>query len=199
MNVLNRAANILLEPQREWSAIARERSDPKSLYLGYVAILTILPAAATLISTSLVGSVGLGRLGAGVALQAALAGYVMSLAMVLLVAFVATALAPRFGGQGDFGQALKLTGCALTASWVTGIVTILPVVGWLVSLLGGLYSLYLVQIGAPQLMQMPERAAVGFGILLVALAVVITFAIGAALVAMFGMGAVGMMGAIGRS
>jgi hypothetical protein len=198
MNALNRAANILLEPQSEWSAIARERSDPKSLYLGYVAILAVLPAAATLISTSLVGSIGFGRLGPGVALQAALAGYLMSLAMVLVVAFAASALAPRFGGEGDFGQALKLTAYALTASWVTGIFTILPVVGWLLSLLGGLYSLYLVQIGAPQLMRMPERAAVGFGILLVALAVVITFAIGGILAAMFGMGAIGMMGAIGR-
>ncbi len=198
MNVLNRAANILLAPQSEWPAIARERSDPKSLYVGYVAILAILPAAATLISTSLVGSVGFGRLGLGVALQAALAGYLMSLAMVLVIAFVASALAPRFGGQGDFGQALKLTAYALTASWVTGVFTILPVVGWLISLLGGLYSLYLLQIGAPQLMRMPERAAVGFGIVLVALAVVITFAIGAGLAAMFGMGAIGMMGAIGR-
>ena len=198
MNALNRAANILLEPQNEWSAIARERSDPKSLYFSYIAILAILPAAATLISTSLVGSIGFGRLGAGVAVQAALAGYLMSLAMVLVIALVASVLAPRFGGQGNFGQALKLTAYALTASWVTGLFTILPVVGWLISLLGGLYSLYLVQIGAPQLMQMPERAAVGFGILLVAMAVVITFAIGAALAAMFGMGAIGMLGAIGR-
>lgn len=198
MNVVNRAANILLEPQSEWSAIARERSDPRSLYLGYVAILAILPAAATLISTSVVGSIGFGRLGAGLALQAAIAGYLMSLVMVLVIAFAATALAPRFGGEGDFGQALKLTAYALTASWVTGIFTILPVVGWLISLLGGLYSLYLVQIGAPELMRMPERAAVGFGILLVAMAVVITFAIGALLAAMFGMGAIGMMGAIGR-
>lgn len=198
MNVVNRAANILLEPQSEWSAIARERTDPKSLYLGYVAILAVLPALATLVSTSLVGSIGFGRLGAGVALQAALAGYLMSLVMVLVIAFAASALAPHFGGRSDFGQALKLTAYALTASWVTGIFTILPVVGWLISLLGGLYSLYLVQIGAPELMRMPERAAVGYGIVLVAMAVIVTFAIGAALAAMFGMGAIGMMGAIGR-
>jgi hypothetical protein len=198
MNVLNRAANILLAPQSEWSAIARERSDPKSLYLGYVAILAILPAAATLVSTALVGSVGFGRLGPGLALQAAVTGYLLSLAMVLVIAFAASALAPRFGGRGDFGQALKLTAYALTASWVTGVFTVLPVVGWLISLLGGLYSLYLVQIGAPQLMRMPERAAVGFGILLVAMAVIITFVIGGVLAAMFGMGAIGMIGAIGR-
>ena len=198
MNALNRAANILLEPQSEWSAIARERSDPKSLYLGYVAILALLPAAATLISTSLVGSIGFGRLGPGLALQAALAGYVLSLAMVLVIAFVAAVLAPRFGGHNDFEQALKLTAYALTPSWVTGVFTILPVVGWLISLLGGLYSLYLVQIGAPQLLHMPERGGIGFGILLVALGVVITFAIGAVLAATFGMGAVGMMGSIGR-
>jgi hypothetical protein len=198
MNAVNRATNILLAPEAEWSAIAHERSDPKSVYLGYVAILAILPAAATLISTSVVGSLGFGRLGAGVALQAALAGYVLSLALVLLIALVANLLAPRFGGRSDFDQALKLTAYALTASWVAGIFTILPVVGWLISLLGGLYSLYLLQLGAPQLMKMPERSAVGYGILLVAIGVVITFLIGAALAATFGMGAIGMMGAIGR-
>jgi hypothetical protein len=198
MNAVNRATNILLAPETEWPAIARERSDPKSLYLGYVAILAILPAAATLVSTSLVGSLGFGRLGAGVALQAALAGYVLSLALVLVIALAANLLAPRFGGQSDFDQALKLTAYALTASWVAGIFTILPVVGWLISLLGGLYSLYLLQLGAPQLMKMPERSAVGYGILLVAIGVVLTFLVGAALAATFGMGAIGMMGAIGR-
>lgn len=198
MNAVHRATNILLQPESEWSAIAHERSDPQSLYLGYIAILALLPAAATLISTALIGSLGFGRLGASVALQAALAGYVLSLAMVLLLAFIANALAPRFGGRSDFHQALKLTAYALTASWVAGIFTILPVVGWLISLLGGLYSLYLLQVGAPQLMKMPERGAVGYGIALVAIGVVITFLIGAALAAMFGMGAIGMMGAIGR-
>ena len=198
MNAVNRAANILLEPQNEWAAIAHERSDPKALYLGYIAILAILPAAATLISTWLVGSLGFGRLGARVALQAALTGYVLSLAMVLAIALVANLLAPRFGGRSNFDQALKLTAYALTASWVAGIFTILPVVGWLVSLLGGLYSLYLLQVGAPQLMKMPERDAVGYGIALVAIGVVITFLIGGAIAATFGMGAIGMMGAIGR-
>jgi hypothetical protein len=198
MNAVNRATNILLQPQSEWSAIAHERSDARSLYLGYIAILAILPAAATLISTWLVGSLGFGRLGAGVALQAALTGYVLSLAMVLVLALVANHLAPRFGGRSDFDQALKLTAYALTASWVAGIFTILPVVGWLISLLGGLYSLYLLQVGAPQLMKMPERDAVGYGIALVAIGILITFLIGAALAATFGMGAIGMMGAIGR-
>ena len=198
MNAVNRATNILLQPQSEWSAIAHERSDPKALYLGYIAILAILPAAATLISTWLIGSLGFGRLGARVALQAALTGYVLSLAMVLAIALVANLLAPRFGGRSSFDQALKLTAYALTASWVAGIFTILPVVGWLISLLGGLYSLYLLQVGAPQLMKMPERDAVGYGIVLVAIGVVITFLIGAALAATFGMGAIGMMGAIGR-
>ena len=198
MNAVNRATNILLQPQSEWSAIAHERSDVRSLYSGYIAILAILPAAATLISTWLVGSLGFGRLGAGVALQAALTGYVLSLAMVLVLALVANQLAPRFGGRSDFDQALKLTAYALTASWVAGIFTILPVVGWLISLLGGLYSLYLLQVGAPQLMKMPARDAVGYGIALVAIGVVITFLIGAALAAAFGMGAIGMMGAIGR-
>ncbi len=198
MHAVNRATNILLQPESEWSAIARERSDPRSLYLGYIAILAILPAAATLVSTGLVGSLGFGRLGPGLAVQAALTGYVLSLVMVLILALVANVLAPRFEGRSNFDQALKLTAYALTASWVAGIFTILPVVGWLISLLGGLYSLYLLQLGAPLLMKMPERKAIAYGVLVVAIAVVITFLIGAGLAAAFGMGAIGMMGAIGR-
>ena len=38
MNAVNRATNILFQPQSEWSAIAHERSDARSLYLGYVAL-----------------------------------------------------------------------------------------------------------------------------------------------------------------
>jgi hypothetical protein len=190
--------NILLQPRSEWPAIADERTDAAALYLRYVVILAALPAVANFVGTALIGSLVSGRLSAGVALQAAVMGYVLSLAMVFVLGIAADALAPYFGGKADLQQALKLVAYALTASWVAGVLTFLPVVAWLIALLAGLYSLYLFHLGAPLLMRVPEREAISYTVALFAIAIVIAFLVGTLIAAMFGMRAIGMMGAIGR-
>jgi hypothetical protein len=198
MNLVTRAINILLQPRSEWPAIAEERTDPAALYLRYVAILAALPALAGFVSTALVGTLASGRLSAGVAVWAAVASYVLSLVMVAVMGVIADALAPRFGGRRALDQALKLVAYSLTASWVAGLLTFLPVVAWLITLLAGLYTLYLVGLGAPLLMKVPEREAIGYAVALFAIAIVIAFLLGTLIVATFGMGAIGMMGAVGR-
>jgi hypothetical protein len=198
LNFVTRVINILVQPRSEWPVIAEERTDPAMLYLRYVAILAALPAVASFVSTAFVGSLAGGRLSTGVALQAALTGYVLSLGMVFVLGLVADALAPRFGGRRDLHQALKLVAYALTASWLAGLFTFLPVVSWLITLLAGLYTLYLFHLGAPLLMKVPEREAIGYTVALFAIAIVIAFLIGTLIAAMFGMKAIGMMGAIGR-
>jgi hypothetical protein len=197
MNLVTRVINILVQPRSEWPAIADERSDPAQLSV-YVAILAALPAVAAFVTTALVGTLARGRLGAGIAFQAALTGYVLSLGMVFVLGLVADTLAPRFGGKRDLQQALKLVAYALTASWVAGLFTFLPVVAWLISLLGNLFILYLFHLGVPVLMKVPEREAIGYTVAFFAIAIVIAFLVGTLVAAMFGMGAIGMMGAIGR-
>ncbi len=198
MNLVTRVINILVQPRTEWPAIADERTNPAALYLGYVAILAALPAVAGFVSTALVGTLASGRLSPGVALSAALTSYALSLGMVFVMGLIADALAPRFGGLRTLDQALKLVAYSLTPSWVAGLFTFLPVVAWLITLLAGLYSLYLFHLGAPLLMKVPEREATGYTVALFAIAIVIAFLIGTLIAAMFGMGAIGMMGAIGR-
>jgi hypothetical protein len=198
MNLITRVINILLQPRSEWPAIADERTDPVKLYLGYVAILAALPAVAGFVATAMVGTLASGRLSTGTALTAALTSYVLSLAMVFVMGFVANALSLRFGGRPALDQALKLVAYSMTAAWVAGIFTFLPVVAWLITLLAGLYSLYLFHVGAPTLMKVPERDAIGYTVAVYAIAIVIAFLIGTLIAAVFGMGAIGMMGAIGR-
>jgi hypothetical protein len=198
MNPVTRVINILMQPRSEWPAVADERTDPATLYLRYVAILAALPALASFVSTALVGTLAAGRLGAGIALQAALIGYVLSLAMVFVMGIVADAVAPRFGGRGALDQALKLVAYSLTPSWVAGLFTFLPVVSWLITLLAGLYSLYLFHLGAPLLMRVPERDTIGYTVSFFAVGILAAFLVGTLIAAMFGMRAIGMMGAIGR-
>src|SRR4029078_11116845 len=76
-------------------------------------------------------------------------GYVLSLASVYVLALIVDALAPNFGSQKNFIQALKLSVFAMTAAWLAGIFSLLPAL----SILGllGLYSLYVLYLGMPVL------------------------------------------------
>ncbi|MDA8110734.1 MAG: YIP1 family protein [Betaproteobacteria bacterium] len=106
-----------------------------------------------------------------------------------MVAIIADALAPRFEGQKSIVQALKLTAYAMTASWVAAIFVIVPLLGWIVSLLGMLYSLYLFYLGVPTLMKVPARKALGYTAVVVLVAIVISLVIGMINAILFGIGA----------
>lgn len=194
MNLVDRVRNMLLQPKTEWAAIEPEQTDPKTLYTSYIAILAIIPAAAGLIAMVLfAGPFGV-RVGLGSALGSAIVQYVLSLVMVFIVAFIADILAPGFDGHKNLNQALKLTAYAMTAAWVAGVFVILPGVGWLLSLLGSLYSLYLFFLGAPLLMKVPDQKATGYTVVVIVAAIIVGIVIGMINASMLGMGPAGMMG-----
>lgn len=194
MNLVERARNILLTPQTEWVAIEAEPTDPKTLYTSYIAILALIPVVAGLIVTVFFASLFGSRMGIGLAIGAALTQYVLSLIMVFAVAFIADALAPTFDGQKNLNQALKLVAYSMTSAWVAGVFVVIPVLGWLVSLLGSLYSLYLFFLGAPILMKVPEAKVVAYTAVVVVVAIVVGFAIAMINASIIGMGAVGVVG-----
>ncbi|MEK6594513.1 MAG: Yip1 family protein [Pseudomonadota bacterium] len=194
MNLVDRVKNILLQPQSEWQVIEPEQTNPQSLYTSYIMILALIPAVAGLVGTAFIASYFGGRIGLGFVLGAAIMQYVLSLVMVFVVAFIADLLAPGFDGQKNLNQALKLTAYAMTAAWVAGIFAIIPLLGWLLSLLGSLYSLYLFYLGVPLLMKVPAAKAVGYTVVVVLAAIIIGLVIGMINASILGMGAVGMMG-----
>jgi len=194
--IVMRVIHILAQPRSEWPVIKQERTDLQTLYLQYVAILAVIPAVAGFIANAFVGTLTAGRVSVGDAFGAAVAGYVMSLIMVFVMALIADSLAPTFGGRKNIDRALKLIAYSMTASWVAGAFAFIPVLGWLISLLGGVYALYLFYLGAPILMKTPESKTIGYTAVTVAIAIVIGFVMGAISVAIFGAG--GMMGGMGR-
>jgi hypothetical protein len=189
MKLVERVKNILLQPKTEWTVIEPEATDAKALYLNYVAIVAIIPAAASFLSLVLFTSPFGMRAGIGWALMGALAQYVLTLVMVF-----ADVLAPSFDGRKNLNQALKLTAYAMTAAWVAAVFVIIPGVGWLVVLLGTLYSLYLFFLGTQVMMKVPEQKAVGYTIVVVVAAIIVSFVIAMFQAAMLGGGAGGMMG-----
>ena len=105
------------------------------------------------------------------------AGAPLSLASVYVVALIVDALAPNFGSQKNFLQALKLVAFSMTAAWLAGIFSLLPAL----SILGllGLYSLYVLFLGLPILMKTPEDKVIPYFVVILIAAVVVNVVIGA--------------------
>ena len=114
-----------------------------------------------------------------------------------LIAWLVDVLAPTFGGQRDPLRALKLTAYSYTAAWVAGILQIVPALGVL-ALLAGCYGLYLLYLGLPVLMRCPKEKSLGYTIVLILCAIVVSAVIGIlSTCAATGLGLAGI-GAMGR-
>lgn len=197
--LIARVKSILLTPKSEWPVIAAEPATVKGLYTGYIMILAAIPAVFGFIKGSLIGHSVFGvsvstPLLAG--LVAMVVGYVLSLVMLYVVALIINALAPTFGGTKDQVQALKAAAYAWTAAWVAGIAVVVPWLGWLVMLAGGIYSIYLLYLGLPHTMKCPQDKAVGYTAVSVIIAVVLSW-IMAAIVGALTMTGAGLAGAAG--
>jgi len=163
-----RVQNMIMKPAAEWDVIAPEPASVGGLYTGYACILAAIPAIATILS-----SVLFLHLGAVFGILSAVLSYVLGLAGVYLIAFIVDALAPSFGAEKSQIQALKLVIYAYTASWVAGIALIIPILGGLIALAGGIYSLYTLYLGFPKLMKNPADKTVGYFVVTIVVAIVV--------------------------
>lgn len=175
MNVVERAKAIVLRPKEEWEVIEGETHTVQDLYTGYVMILAAIPAVAGFIGMSVVGMGGWGafyRVPLAHGLGVLVLSYLLSLASVYVLALIIDAMAPTFNGVKDFPQALKIAAFAPTAAWVAGAFTMIPALG-ILSLLGALYSLYVLYLGLPRLMNASDDKALPYTVLVIAVAIVV--------------------------
>jgi len=203
MNIVDRVKNILLTPKTEWPVIEAEQTDVKSLYLGYIMILAAIPAIASVISSMLIGGMvgavaGRAGIGAGMtggfAIGHAIVSYIISLIVVFVVALIVDALAPTFGGTKSQINALKLVAYSATAGWIASIAAVIPFLGWIIAIIGSLYGIYLLYLGLPVLMKCPQDKAVVYLVVIVIVYLVLTWILGALLVAgIFGTAMMGGM------
>jgi hypothetical protein len=170
--LIARVQRLLLSPATEWDTIAGEAADVQKIYVNYVGPLLIASAIAGALSLLFFG------FGFGTTIQLLLTQIVLGLIGVYVVAFVINALAPTFGATPDMGQAFKLAAYAPTAAWVGGIFQIVPMIGSIVAIVGGLYSLYLLYVGLPKLMRPPEDKVVIYILAIIGVMIVIYLAIG---------------------
>ena len=180
--LLQRVLDILMRPRDTWLQIDAEDGNPARIYLSYLVFLAAIPAVAGFIGYSLIGVGAFGisvRVPVVQGLVSMVVGYVLSLAMVYVLALIANMLAPRFQAQQDMGSAFKLVAYASTAGMLGGVFSILPSLAML-GLLAALYSVYLIYTGIPVLMKAPQEKAVGYTAALVVCGILAGIVVGLA-------------------
>lgn len=189
--IVARAKAILTRPRSEWPVIAGETTTVANIYRDYLVWLAAIPVVCMFIKGSLIGYSAFGvtvRTGIASGIGRMVVGYVLGLALVYVVALIVNALAPTFGAQKNQTQALKAVGYAYTAAWIAGIGMLIPWLGWLVMIAGGVYSIYLLYLGLPETMHCPPEKAAGYTAVTVVVAVILAWILALILGGLFAAG-----------
>jgi hypothetical protein len=180
MPPIERIKAILTSPRTEWPRIESESATVGGIVRHWLVWLAAIPAIATFVGFSLVGVGAFGvtvRVPILAGLVQAVVGVALSVAMVWIVAKIADALAPRFGGRSDFVAAFKLVAYGATASMVAGVFYLLPALSVL-ALVGALWSVWLLYVGVPVLMKVPAERALAYTAVLIVCAMLAGLVVG---------------------
>ena len=166
MWLIERAKAIVLRPQSEWKVIEQEPETLRDLLVSYVAILATIPEVARFLGQSFIG----GYTPLVPSLIRAIVVYLVTFAMVYIIAGVIDLLAPRFGGEKNFANAVKLSVYSHTPLWLAGIFLLIPGLNFLLIL--GVYGVYLLWTGLPLLMRVPTEKALPYAVVVTACALI---------------------------
>lgn len=192
MNIVQRATNITLNPVSEWGVIEPEVTTPGDLYKTYIIPLSAIPVVCTFIGTTMIGTtlpfIGNFRTPIGVGATTLVMSFLFGLLSIFLISLIIDALAPSFGGQKNSMQALKATAYAFTPAWLAGVLSIIPMLG-ILSIVASVYSVYVLYKGLPVLMKAPTERAMGYTIVTVICAIVLSIVMGAISASVVGLSA----------
>jgi len=198
--LIARVKAILMTPKTEWPVIAAEPATVADLYKNYIIWLAAIPVVCRFIKGSFIGY---GAFGIGYTVPVAtgitgmVVGYALSLALVFVVAMIVDALAPTFGGQKNQVQAMKAVAYSWTASWVAGVATLIPWLGWLIALAALAYGIYLLSLGLPATMKSPPDKAAGYTAVTIILAIILGWIVSIVVGGIVGTGALMSGAALG--
>ena len=178
--MIGRIQRLLTSPKTEWPVIDAEPMTVQGILTGWVAPLAAIGPIARLIQgqvfpMSVFGITWRPPL-VGAVVTAVLA-WVLTIVLTYVWALVIDALAPSFGGTKNPISALKVAAFSATAGWIGAVLGILPFLGML-AILFVIYNIYLLWIGGPLLMKVPQDKAPGFVIVSILVGFVAVFVAG---------------------
>ena len=173
-SLVERAKAIILTPKDEWPKIAAETTSQRNILVQYAIPLAAIGPVAELIGRAVIGlDIGIATIRFPIvsSVIAAAVNFGIAIAGVYIVAVIANALAPHFGGISSKENSFKLAVYSMTAAWISSIFYIYQPLFFFVIL--GSYSIYILFNGVSLLMKIPEDKAAGYSALLIISAAII--------------------------
>ena len=160
--ILNHIWGLYAHPLREWRTID-ERHESLPYSLSHILLVALIPAVCAYYASAHLGwSIGAREsiyLTRESALAMAVVMYFGLIAGVCALAYIVHWMAKTFGAAPTFTQSLELAAYTATPVLMAGVGALYPEL-WFVSMvfLGGVaYSVYLLYVGVPILMHIPEE------------------------------------------
>lgn len=202
MAMVDRVKNICLTPNTEWPVIAAEPATSGGLITGYAA-----PLIGVGVIAGLIGSLVFGFFAAFFAVTfTAVLTFVFQVIGLFIMAFIINFWAPKFAGQANGAQAMKIAVYTMTPIWLLSVLRVIPLFGFLVNFLllplACLYGIYLMYLGLAPVMKTTADKAVGYTVAIVATCFALGVAVSIVLMitAAMGIASLGMMsGGFGNS
>jgi hypothetical protein len=180
-NLAARAKAILVEPKAEWPKIAAETESVQSVFTRYVVPLAAIGPVCGFIGGQVFGiNAIIVRIHPSLmtGLSTAITAYVLSLLSIFVVAWVASFLADKFGGQENYPRAFRLCAYAFTAAYLAGVFQILPALA-ILALIAACYGIYLFYLGSTPMMGVPQDKAAGYTAVTILGVIVVYLIVGA--------------------
>lgn len=182
MSQAHKLWQLLIAPRIAWQRIACEPQTTRELYARHVLPLAAIGPACSFIGMALIGidvpRLGHYRVPLPSGLAHALVSYSLTLFAVFVLAKLIDALSAHFSARPDAMQAIKLSAYAATPAWLGGLFHLFPTLS-LLAAAAGLYSLYLLYLGLPPLMQAPPAQAGRYAAAVIIAAIVLALVVGA--------------------
>jgi len=159
---------MLYHPKEEWGLIRQERYSTAHVFVAQISILAAIPAVSMFIGTTQVGWSIAGhdpvKLAVSSALPAALAFYFAMWAGVAFMAYTIRWMEKTYGGSVSLDECMVLTTFTATPMFISGLAGLYPMLWFnvVVGMVAVSYTVYLLYIGVPVIMQIPEDRAFFF-------------------------------------
>ena len=178
--MIQHTLGLLVKPNEQWRTVADLPEKSLNTLILYPCIMAILPAVAWYYGTSRVGwtvgdSEDVIKLTVASARQISILFYLAMIACVAVIGYFIHWMADTYGADSTFAKGVVIAGLTATPLFISGLVGFYPLL-WLDLLIGVAavsWAVYLLYLGIPIVMGIPEERGFLFSSAVMAIAMVI--------------------------
>ncbi|BBB64052.1 hypothetical protein UNDKW_5779 [Undibacterium sp. KW1] len=193
MNLARSVYHVLTEPRQEWQRIAQDSRSSQHVF-----VLTVIPVTAFFLVLGLVSALLLRHFGPATEIETlsrdylrmlivtTVRAYGMALVFIYIIARIMQGLSRRLGGSYSLPQALKLSIFSIVPLLIVRSLHILPffrndrvtenlIAMAAINFLASIYSIYLLYLGSPVLLEVPPEKCAKFTAISAAVLMLLTW------------------------